>query len=150
MKVALPGDRLPDPSLNLRPSFCGLRPSVRHVQLISTDLQGLTRIVSPIFELLVQFFGTASNPFVIAAPIAIGFLWWRPDAVRLGTILIAALFGLLDAIGSGLIVWGFVLVAVSGLAGALIAEIAFALFFPLALLSLGYARSLLVWFKCLL
>jgi hypothetical protein len=61
--------------------------------------------------------------------------------------LIAGLFGLLDAIGSGLLVWGLVLVAVSGLAGAVIAEIAFALLFPLALLSLGYARFLLGWFK---
>ena len=106
--------------------------------------------MNPIFEILVQFFSTASNPFVIAAPIAMGFLWSRPVAVRLGTILVAALFGLLDAIGSGLLVWGLVLMAVSGFAGALIAEIAFALFFPLALLCLGYARSLLVWFKRLL
>jgi hypothetical protein len=103
--------------------------------------------VSPGLELLVQFVGTVSNPFVIGASLAMPFFWPRPLAVRFGAVATAATFGAMDAIIGSAVLWGLAIVAVSVAGGLVVAQVALLVLLPLAAVMISLARGAVQRFK---
>ena len=100
--------------------------------------------MSPALELLVQFVGAISNPFVIGASLLTPFLWPRPAAVRLCPTLTAGGFGLVDAALSTGVMWGVLLVCVSMAGGAVVGQAAVLVFVPLMLAMIRAVRAIVV------
>lgn len=100
--------------------------------------------MSPELELLVQFVGSVSNPFVIGSALMMPFLWPRPAAVRAAPALTAGLFGLIDAAIGGAVAWGALLVGVSMAAGAAVGQLVLFVFVPLAAAAVGAVRMAFV------
>jgi hypothetical protein len=103
--------------------------------------------VSPALDLLVHFLETAANPIVIAVAGVMPFVWSHPVAVRVATVSVAALLGMLEAIATGEMGWGLMLVTVGAMAGALVAEIVLTIAVPIAFVGLGSVRSILLWVR---
>jgi hypothetical protein len=103
--------------------------------------------VSPGLELLVQFVGTVSNPFVIGASLAMPCFWPRPLAVRFGAVATAGAFGVMDALIGSAALWGLAIVAVSVAGGLVVAQAALLVLLPLAAAALGAARSMIQRYK---
>lgn len=98
-------------------------------------------------DLLAQFIGTATNPFVPAAAILFIVVTHEPWRVRMGTALVAMGFGFLDALGHGAGPSGVLVVAASALAGLAMAEAILHLIVPLAIAAFGWVRAALGWFR---
>ncbi len=98
-------------------------------------------------DILAQFIGTATNPFVPLAAIVFVVVTHDPWRVRLGTALVAIGFGLLEALGHGAFGWGVALLLASALAGLAVAEAVLHLLVPLAAAAFGVAHRLIAWIK---
>lgn len=99
------------------------------------------------FDLLGQFIGIATNPFVPLAAIVFIVVTHAAWRVRAGTACVAIGFGLLDAMAHGGFGWSAAIIAVSALAGLAVAEAALHLLVPLAATLFGWAHRLIAWFK---
>ncbi len=98
-------------------------------------------------HLTLEFVETAFSPVVLGAALVLGLFARRASQVRIGTALVAAALGVLDAAGFGAVELGVVLVLVGALTGLLVAEVTLILVLPCAAALLGLARRLLVWLR---
>lgn len=97
--------------------------------------------MSPGLELLVQFVGTVSNPFVTGTALAMPIFWPRPLAVRLGAVTTATVFGVVDAVIGSAALWGLAIVAVSAAGGLVVSQAALLVLLPLAAAAISMARG---------